>query len=333
MLRNKEMKVFILIISLISIVGSGIVFFINPKIGIITFLIIILLDVSFIIFTMWRYREIKKLSNYLDKICLGDYTLDVRDNIEGELSILKNDIYKVTLMLSEQAELLKKDKVHLSDAISDISHQLKTPLTSMFVMTDLLSRDNLSNEKRLEFIRNIENQLERIKWLITSLLKLSKIDAGTVIFKKNEINVKDIVNKVVEPFLISIELKEQSLNIRGDDTVEFIGDFNWTLEAITNIVKNCLEHTPKGGEINISFIENPIYTEIVIKDNGNGIDKEDLPNIFKRFYKGKNAGEDSVGIGLAMAKTILKGQNGDVTVKSRKLVGTEFSIKFYKQIV
>ncbi|NRW27703.1 signal transduction histidine kinase [Clostridium beijerinckii] len=280
-----------------------------------------------------EYRELEKLSGYLRRICNGEYSLDIRDNEEGELSILKNEIYKVTLMLSKQGELLKKEKMQLADAISDISHQLKTPLTSMRVMSDLLSDNHLEAEKRIEFTNNIEMQLDRMQWLLTSLLKLSKIDAGTVSFKKDRVAVSELIRKSTEPLLIPIEIKNQTLVIEGGSNVSFIGDLYWTTEALINIIKNCIEHTGEDGRISIFFDENPLFTEIKISDNGSGIEKEDLPYIFKRFYKGKNAGEDSVGIGLAMAKSIVTSQNGDINVSSRKNEGTCFIIKFYKVTV
>lgn len=214
------------------------------------------------LFIKREYEEIEKLSGYLRRISNGEYSLDIRDNAEGELSILKNEIYKVTLMLSKQGELLRKEKVQLAKAISDISHQLKTPLTSMMVMADLLSDNNLNEEKRIEFTKNIEMQLDRMQWLLTSLLKISKIDAGTVHFKKDKVVVSILIEKAIKPLLIPVEIKEQTLNIKGDSSVNFTGDLNWTIEALINIIKNCIEHTQEGGTISISFDENPLFTEI-----------------------------------------------------------------------
>lgn len=315
---------------IILFAGTVIAYYINTDAVVIVLLSDLLLISLAVIYTGHRYRNIKTLSSYLKKIYGGDYSLDIRDNCEGELSILKNDIYKVTLILSKQAEQLKTEKEQLANAISDISHQLKTPLTSMMVMTDLLDNDRLSSDKRSEFTRNLGIQLERMEWLLTSLLKLSKIDAGTVVFKKENIKVTKILEQALKPLLVPMEIKEQSLIQEGDPSVSINGDMNWTTEAVINILKNCIEHTPKGGTINIQFSENPIYTEIKISDNGDGIEKEDLPFIFKRFYKGKNASEESVGIGLAMAKSIITSQEGDISVFSRKGEGTQFSIKFYK---
>ncbi|WP_407269776.1 ATP-binding protein [Radiobacillus sp. PE A8.2] len=334
MFRNREIQLFLLVMCTISLVVAGIAaFFFSLEAAILVAVTAIMLIGCALLFTRWRYRELEKLSGYLRKISSGDYALDVRDNHEGELSILKNEIYKVTLMLSQHSSQLEQNNDQLTDAISDISHQLKTPLTSMMVMADLLSDARLDIAKRSEFTRNIRVQLERIEWLVSSLLKLSKIDAGTVHFKKDRILVKDLIQKAVEPVLIPIDIKTQALEIKGEDTVAFLGDLNWTAEALINILKNCVEHTPEAGTLSLKYSENPLYTELVIQDNGKGIPKEDLLYIFKRFYKGKNASDESIGIGLALAYTIIKSQNGDIEVRSEEGKGTEFRIKFYKQVI
>lgn len=330
MLRNREILWLVVTMCSISLVAIVISAMMSLPVAVLTCITSALLITCFLVFTRWRYKEIENLSSYLRQISNGNYTLDVRDNQEGELSILKNDIYKVTLMLSEHSVLLQHDKVQLTNAISDISHQLKTPLTSMTVMADLLSEPELPPEKRTEFTRNIRIQLERIGWLVSSLLKFSKIDAGTVQFKNNPISVRTLFQKSLEPVLIPMDIKEQTISIKGDDAVSFHGDLNWTSEAVINILKNCVEYTPEGGEISISFAENALYTEVIIADNGKGIPKEELPYVFQRFYKGKNASEDSIGIGLALSHSIITNQNGDINIKSEKGMGTEFHIKFYK---
>jgi len=200
-------------------------------------------------------------------------------------------------------------------------------------MTDLISDEHLPLDKRVEFTQNIRSQLERLQWLVASLLKLSKIDAGTITFKKEPVNVQDLITRSIEHLLIPMEIKEQTLEISGDEHTEFRGDFNWSAEALTNIIKNCLEHTPCGGLIGISYSETPIYTLIKIYDQGKGINKHDLPYIFDRFYKGRNAHSDSIGIGLAMSKSIVINQGGSIEVTSEKDQGTQFVIKFYKSIV
>lgn len=334
MLRNREIKMFLTILIGISIIGIVIsAVFLSFSAACLTAAIAIVFLICTILFTRWRYRELDELSRYLRQIAGGDHHLDVRDNDEGELSILKNEIYKVTRMLAEQGELLNRDKAKLTEAISDISHQLKTPLTSMTIMVDLLRDKHLSDDDRIKFTRNLHVQLERMEWLVSSLLKLSKIDAGTIQFKREKVPIKPLVEKAIEPLLIPMDIKMQRIHINGSGQVTFTGDFNWTSEALINILKNCVEHTPEGGEITISFSENALFTEITISDNGKGIPKEDLPYIFQRFYKGRTASDDSVGIGLAMASNIIKSQQGDIEVKSESGVGTTFSIKFYKQVV
>ena len=330
MFRNREFRNFALLQTVLAVSGIAAGFFVGTATGILALLISAAMMLTTFIFTKWRYRRLAELSDYLNQICSGRYDLDIRDNEEGELSILKNDIYKVTLRLSEQTQMLQKDKKQLADAISDISHQLKTPLTSMSVMTDLLGDERLSEEKRKEFLHNIRTQLERIEWLVSSLLKLSKIDAGTAEFKREQISAAEVVKRAVEPLLIPMELRSQQLVIRGED-VTFFGDINWTAEALTNIVKNCIEHTGDGGTITVEYSENPLYAEMRIIDNGSGIAREDLPYIFKRFYRGKNAGDESIGIGLAMAKSITEHQNGDLSVISKEGIGTQFNMKFYKE--
>ncbi len=333
LLRNREIKITITILMLLLVFGSITCFLINTIAGIITFATLLLMLLACLLFTKWRYQQIDQLSQYLKSIARGEYTLDIRDNDEGELSILKSELYKVTVTLNEQAELLRKDKRFLADSISDISHQLKTPITSMSVMADLLSDENLPQDKRTEFTQNIRSQLERLQWLVGSLLKLSKIDAGTIEFKKENINVKALIQKATEHLLIPMEIKEQILEISGDDYVKFVGDFNWSSEALTNIIKNSIEHTHMGGKIGITFHETPIYTIIGIADNGLGIHQEDLPHIFDRFYKGKNASTDSIGIGLAMSKSIFQSQMGTIEVASEIGCGTQFIIKLYKGVV
>lgn len=334
MLRNREIQLFLMVLLVISIAAAilAAVFISGAaawSIAIVSFILIL----TAVVFTGWRYREIDKLSGYLQKISNGDFQLDVRDNAEGELSLLKSQIYKVTNRLSEHGTLLREDKEKLTDAISDISHQLKTPLTSMMVMSDLLRDSRLDEERRAEFTRNLRVQLERMDWLVSSLLKLSKIDAGTIAFKKEGISVPLLIDKAIEPLLVPLDIKGLQVEIEGDPQTAFSGDLNWTAEALINILKNCVEHTAAGGQLSVGYTENALYTEITIADNGSGILKQDLPHIFKRFYKGKNAGDDSVGIGLAMAYSIISSQQGDIEVKSEPDMGTSFHIKFYKQVI
>lgn len=331
MIRNRAFWLLIVTMLCISIIGISMTYFIAKEALFVAIIMCVLLIGVTYAFTFWRYRHIKRLSTYLRHIISGHYDLDVRDNDEGELSILKNEIFKVTTRLSEQQALLQADKVHLTNAISDISHQLKTPLTSMTVMADLLNDEALPQVKRAQFTRTIRMQLERIDWLVSSLLKLSKIDAGTVQFQRKQMNVKQLIETALEPVMIPVDVKDVTVQLNGADTTTAYIDFNWTIEAFINILRNAVSHTSDGGKITISWSENVLFTEITIQDDGPGIPKNDLPYIFNRFYRGENASDDSVGIGLAMAYSIVKEQDGDIEVASSSQTGTAFTIKFYNQ--
>ncbi len=284
-----------------------------------------------LLFLRKQYGQIRGITRYAGEISRGDYTLEIRDNREGDLSILKNEIYKITTLLKEHAGVLQQEKALLADSLADISHQLKTPLTSLSVLNDLLA-ENPSEEKKALFLERMRAQLRRIEWLVSSLLKLSRLDAGAVIMKRDRIPVSNLVEKTLASLALPLEVKALTVHLEGDAGVSFAGDFEWSSEALINIIKNCIEHTPEKGSLEISFDGNPIYTAIKVADSGIGIAPEDLPHIFNRFYKGKNAAPDQVGIGLAMARTIVEKQGGDITVKSDPGSGSEFTIKFYRQV-
>jgi signal transduction histidine kinase len=276
--------------------------------------------------------QVAGLSAYLRQIEAGDYALDVRDNGEGSFSLLKNDLYKVTVRLREQAELLQKDKTALSNLIADISHQIKTPLTSSVVLADLLAEDPPETDRRA-FVERLRAQIGRIQWLVAALLKLARLDAGTAVFKSEPVDVRRLIERALEPLQIPLEIKNQRLVIHGGEGASFTGDLNWSAEALTNVVKNCVEHTPEGGTITIAYAANALYAEITVSDDGEGIASRDLPNIFNRFYRGANAGENSVGIGLALAKAIFNAQGGDIAVHSQRGMGTRFEIRLFRGVV
>ncbi len=329
MLRNREYKQLVLTLAALLIITTAAGFLVSVAAGIICGASVFCVSAAALLFTLRRYSSIEKLNAYLKRINSGDYALDVRDNIEGELSILKSEIYKVTVMLRERSEQLERDKAALQNALSDISHQLKTPVTSMFVMTDLLLTPDLPDDRRLVFTDRIRAQLERLSWLVSALLKLSRLDARAVAFKRDSVPAQRLLDKATEPLRIPAELKNITLRTQGDGVLVDC-DENWTAEAVLNIIKNCVEHTPDGGVIDIACSENPLFAQIRIEDSGPGIASDDLPHIFTRFYRGNNAADDSVGIGLAMAATIVQEQNGSIDAGSAASGGSVFTIRFPK---
>lgn len=295
-------------------------------------LIFSLLSSIYYIFIHRQYQKIREINQYMLAILNGDYHFDIKDYEEGEISNLKNDIYRITNVLKQQSENAKDGKKELETVLSDISHQLKTPLTSMYVMNDLLYDDTMDPKIRKEFLQKNRNQLERIEWLVTSLLKISRLDSGTIVLKKEKVSIRELIQKAIEPIRIPLELKKQNVVIKGDPNTHAILDFNWTVEAILNILKNAHEHSPEEGNIEIHYEENALYVAIYIQDHGEGIDEKDIRHIFKRFYKGSSS-KESIGIGLNMAYHIITKQNGDIKVNSEKGKGTLFTIHFYKNIV
>lgn len=280
-----------------------------------------------------RSRDVKYL---VDKthILLHSEEFTVLDNnhTEGELSVLGDEIRKMSIKLREAFNTTAKEKIYLMDSMADISHQIRTPLTTINIQLALLQEADISELERRKYISSIKNHLERIEWLISSLLKISKMDAGVVAFKEQDIYINELIGKAVESLLVPLEIKNQHFEYRGYGDIKIKGDFNWFLEAISNIVKNCVEHTSFDGKIKISVKENQLYTAIVIEDDGKGIEKEDIHHIFERFYKGKNSDESSVGIGLALSKMIIQKHNGTIKVENKKDKGCRFTIKIYKGV-
>ena len=308
---------------------------VNNKITIISLIIIITFD-SLIILIFYLYdknksKKIKEITKMISKINNRQFDIDINDFNEGELSILKNEISKTTIMLRQVADNSVKDKLNLKDSLGDISHQLKTPLTSITIMIDnILDNPDMDEKTRKKFLINIKREILNINFLVMSLLKLSKFDANVVKFNKESVYLKDIINESIKNVSMIKELKNITIKVSGDDNIKLLCDFKWQVESITNILKNSIEHTSEYGTVEVNYSENKLYTRILIKDNGKGIDSDDLPHIFDRFYKGKNGSNDSFGIGLSLSKTIIEKEGGSITVKSTPNIGTIFTIKYLK---
>lgn len=304
--------------------------FLVLNISVVLILSLILIFI-FIKYNNSKDKKLSEITKYIEEINNKNYKLDIEDNTEDELSILKNEIYKVTVMLKETAENSLKDKINLKDSLSDISHQLKTPLTSIIIMIDeILENEDMDIATRNDFFKDIKREITNINFLVASLLKLSKFDANTIKFFNKEEYIDKIVKEAVKNVSLLCDLKNIKINFNGNKESKVKCDFKWQVEAITNILKNCIEHSNTNSKISINYEENKIYSKIEIKDEGVGIDKEDLPHIFERFYKGKNSSNDSIGIGLALTKSIIEKNNGYISVNSKLNEGSIFTIKYFK---
>ena len=331
-LRNHEVVKTLCLQIFIAVSAIVVAFIWEQRFGVFTLVFTTLLLLTSTVSTYIRYKRIYDLSADIDRILHGnDMNLSFDKYHEGELAVLQSEIHKMTMRLREQRWQLEDDKRYLANALADISHQVRTPLTSINLLVGLLSEPNIPDERRRKLTHELLDLLLRIDWLITTLLKISKLDAGTVRFQQETISLNELIRKATDSLLIPIEIKEQNLYINANGN--FTGDVSWTVEAISNIVKNCVEHTPNGGEIRIEAGENSLFVEIVISDSGSGIAQEDLPHIFERFYKSKNASDKNFGIGLSLARTIIINQNGVIKAENNVIKGALFTIRFYKGIV
>ena len=284
------------------------------------------------VFALYRRRQSKRLDKlicYLAAVKGGNYDLDLDSNSENADSRLQNEIYNTTVALREAAQQSAASREQLKTALSDISHQLKTPLTSIIITTEnLLDNPDLPPDLRQEFLRDIYRSSNHISFLVQSLLTLSKLDANSIILKRKPEPLGEIFKEVTQNLAVLAELKGVPI-ITDDNAVTLPCDKKWLCEALSNITKNCVEHTDNGGTVQMKAENNPLYTKITVSDNGQGIQKDDLPHIFERFYKGKNADDDRVGIGLALSKAIIEKSGGTVSVDSAIGTGSTFTIKIF----
>lgn len=276
-----------------------------------------------------KEKEINEVIKIIEEINNKNYSFKMKDINEEDLSLLKNEIYKTTIMLNEISEISKKDKKELEESLEDISHQLKTPLTSILIMIDtLLDDEDMDQNTREDFLRNMKREVMNINFLVKSILKLSRLDTNTVKFISKKESVKEIINEAILNVSLLSDLKNVKIETNLSDS--FITcDYKWQIEALTNILKNSIEHSYENNKVLIESSENNAYVKIIIKDFGTGIAKEDINHIFERFYKGKDSDYDSIGIGLALSKSIIEKQNGKISVESSD-DGTTFTIKYFK---
>ncbi len=280
-----------------------------------------------------RYEGMRLLAGQIDELLHGGEVPEFRHFHEGDLEILRDEICKMTIRLKEQAALLQKEKASLADALADISHQIRTPLTALHILLERLRSPELDVDARRRLLREAGTLLAKIEWLVTALLKMSKLEAGSISLLKETVPIKKLLADVISPFELAMDIHCKTCTVSGAEGKTFTGDYAWTLEAVQNVIKNGLEYTPDGGALTICCEENPLYTELLITDSGPGIPKADLPHLFERFYRGENAGKDSFGIGLALAQMILSRENAVIQAQNSAEGGGQFRIRFYKTMV
>ncbi len=314
-----------------------------------TFATGLIVTVIFIILTNRRYRALANMAANLDRVLAGERDIRLRDMSEGELAILSSEIDKVIARLNLTVDELQAEKLALSDALADISHQLKTPLTSIAISTELI-RDRLSargdSEDLVERLRLIQTLQARVEDLVAALLKLARIDAGVIKLVCGAVDARELVRKSFEPLAIAFDIADVRFSADVQDGASYEGDLTWSVEALENILKNCMEHTPAGGCVSVRVTEDVLACRIRIEDTGPGIAESDLPHIFERFYRGSrdaNAAPSEVnpagvGIGLALSKSLVTAQGGTLTAENLRdengnITGAAFNLVFFKAVV
>ena len=299
----------------------------------------VLFIICFYIYLRRRKNAIVQLQDYMDKISRGNYELEINDNSEDELSSLKNSLYKIMVYMKEQADSARIKKVMLAQSVSDISHQLKTPLTSTQILLDNLN-DNPDMEyaTRKKFIYEALNQVNGMSWMIVSMLKLSRIDAGVVEFNNENISINKIIEEAVGNLEVIAEIKnvniEKNIDNRNEDELNksdiyIKGDYNWNREALQNIIKNAIEHSNDKGTVKINITDNDVYTAVYITNRGDKLSDQRQKQIFERYYSEAKYEDNSMGIGLPLAKAVIEKQGGYISVESDD-EETVFIVKYIK---
>lgn len=329
MFRNREVRRFAVLYLFMSAVATGLGFTINIAAGILAAVAAAAFGTAFFLFTRARYRKLAQISDQIDLVLHNADRLYIEEADEGELSILSSEIAKMTQRIREQNDALRKEKEHLAESLADIAHQLRTPLTSTNLILSLL--DNHPGEaERKAFIREAEELLVRMDWLLTSLLKLSRLDAGIIALQKVPVDIGSLVSAAIRPLMIPMDLHDIAFEARVPQDVTIQGDSDWLSEAVQNILKNCMESIGSHGKIEIICEDTPLFTEIIIHDSGSGFQEADLPHLFDRFYRGKQADTAGYGIGLALSRMIINRQGGTVTARNHPQGGAVFALRFPK---
>lgn len=313
----------------LTLIGAVICAFISIPAALILAAVSLLILISDLIFRRKERKKLLSLCDDIDRILKGSDHVSFAEYNEGELSILSAEIQKMTIKLREQNSALNADKNFMKESMEDIAHQLRTPLTSMILLIEMLRDPELSPQLRSGYVKELDSLLTRMNWLIDTLLGLSRIDAGAVKFRRQEISCRELIASALEPISISLELKGIDVDVKIAGEPVFPGDMQYFTEALLNILKNCMEHTPEGGRITINAAATPIYTGITVTDTGNGFSEDDLDHIFERFYRSGEPSKSGYGIGLAFARRIVTSQDGSLQAYNAPGGGACFDMRIY----
>lgn len=333
MFRNSEVRIQFLLHICITLAGCILCLFLSIPAALLLLLVSLLLLAVSWYFHARRFRKISRLCDEIDEILHGTEHVSFDQFCEGELSILSAEIHKMTIRLREQNAALQEEQQFMKESMEDISHQLRTPLTSMMLILGMMRDSALPRQQRMEYLQELYGLLARMQWLIETMLGLSRLEAGAVTFQTGTVPCRALISAALEPLSIALELKQIKVDVRIEGEPAFSGDMQFCTEALGNILKNCMEHTPENGMISIRAQENTIYTGLLITDSGNGIAKEDLPHIFERFYRSSEFAKNGYGIGLAFAQKVIAAQNGSLQVRNASPHGAEFDLRIYKTMV
>lgn len=329
MFRNREVRQFGVCLAVLAALFTVVGFQIAPAAGALAFTASALFGAAFFLFTKIRYDRIAQLTEEIDQVLHNADHLLISSSEEGELSILESEITKMTLRIREQNDALRREKTYLADSLADVAHQLRTPLTSAGIILTLVANEP-DQEERKRLLREAEALFARTDWLLTTLLKLSRLDAGIVAFQREPVEVQALVKTALRPLLIPMELREIIPKTEIVADVMLQCDQNWLAEALQNILKNCIDSIGRKGTIAIACSDNPLFTELTIHDSGPGFDREELPHIFERFYRGKASDATGYGIGLALSRTIITRQGGTLAARNHPQGGALFVLRFPK---
>ncbi len=330
MLRNREIRQFAGLFLVITMMAAAAgIFLAGPAAGALILILAACYGAAFFRFTRKRYRRIARMSEQIDLVLHDQDRLYAAEEEEGELSVLQSEIGKMTLRIREQNRALQKEKEHLADSLADIAHQLRTPLTSVNLILSLLE-SHPGEDRRRELFMEMEDLLVCVDSLITSLLKLSRLDAGIIVFQKEQIEAKTLIDTALRPLRIPMDLHDVTVRTEIPDDACMEGDPDWLAQAVQNILKNCMESAGDHGAVEITCEDTPLFTGIRIRDSGPGFEEDELHRLFERFYRGKDTKTSGFGIGLALSKSIITGQGGTVSARNHPEGGAVFLIRFSK---